>query len=85
MKIPKRLEPLLEDGVIDGVVRPLMNGREATVRGALRDEIRCAKGLQGSQSDAGARRKQPENLFRTVRQHCWRRSAPRNLVTAGTR
>lgn len=44
MKIPKRLEPLLEDGLIDGVVGQLMSGKEAmvfTVRcGAA---IRCAK------------------------------------------
>ena len=29
MKTPKRLEPLLEDGLIDEVVRPLMSGKEA--------------------------------------------------------
>ena len=44
MKIPKRLEPLLEDGLIDEVVRQLMSGKEATVY-VVRcgDEIRCAK------------------------------------------
>lgn len=44
MKIPKRLVPLLEDGLIDGVVRQLMSGKEATVF-VVRcgDEIRCAK------------------------------------------
>jgi RIO kinase 1 len=31
MKIPKRLLPLLEDGLIDGVVRQLMSGKEAMV------------------------------------------------------
>ncbi|MDP2102922.1 MAG: serine protein kinase RIO, partial [Methylotenera sp.] len=31
MKTPKRLEPLLEDGLIDDVVRQLMSGKEATV------------------------------------------------------
>jgi len=44
MKIPKRLLPLLEDGLIDGVVRQLMSGKEAMVFvvrcGA---EVRCAK------------------------------------------
>lgn len=44
MKIPKRLEPLVEDGLIDAVVRQLMSGKEAMVFvvrcGA---EIRCAK------------------------------------------
>jgi RIO kinase 1 len=44
MKIPKRLEPLLEDGLIDGVVRQLMSGKEAMVFVvACGDEIRCAK------------------------------------------
>ena len=44
MKIPKRLEPLLEDGLIDGVVRQLMSGKEAMVF-VVRcgDETRCAK------------------------------------------
>jgi len=44
MKTPKRLLPLIEDGVIDEVIRPLMSGKEAAVFvvrcGA---EIRCAK------------------------------------------
>ncbi|NOS95243.1 MAG: serine protein kinase RIO [Methylotenera sp.] len=44
MKTPKRLEPLLEDGLIDDVVRQLMSGKEATVY-VVRcgDEVRCAK------------------------------------------
>ena len=44
MKIPRRLEPLLEDGLIDGVVRQLMSGKEAMVF-VVRcgDDIRCAK------------------------------------------
>ncbi|HEX7605557.1 MAG TPA: serine protein kinase RIO, partial [Usitatibacter sp.] len=29
MKVPKRLQPLVEDGVIDSVVRQLMSGKEA--------------------------------------------------------
>ena len=44
MKIPKRLQPLLDDGLIDGVVRQLMSGKEAmvfVVRSG--DETRCAK------------------------------------------
>ena len=44
MKIPKRLEPLLEDGLIDGVVRQLMSGKEAMVFVVrFGDDIRCAK------------------------------------------
>ncbi|MEO6271314.1 MAG: PA4780 family RIO1-like protein kinase [Lautropia sp.] len=44
MKIPKRLEPLLEDGLIDAVLRQLTSGKEAMVF-VVRcgDEIRCAK------------------------------------------
>ena len=44
MKIPKRLQPLIEDGLIDGVVRQLMSGKEAMVF-VVRcgDEMRCAK------------------------------------------
>ena len=44
MKIPKRLEPLLEDGLIDGVVRQLMSGKEAMVFVVVcGEDIRCAK------------------------------------------
>ena len=44
MKIPKRLQPLVEDGLIDAVIRQLMSGKEAMVF-IVRcgDEIRCAK------------------------------------------
>jgi RIO kinase 1 len=44
MKIPKRLEPLLEDGLIDDVIRQLMSGKEAMVFVVqCGDEARCAK------------------------------------------
>jgi RIO kinase 1 len=44
MKIPKKLIPLYEDGVIDEVISQLMSGKEATVYVvASGDEIRCAK------------------------------------------
>ncbi len=44
MKIPKRIQPLVEEGLIDSVARQLMSGKEATVF-VVRcgDEIRCAK------------------------------------------
>jgi len=44
MKIPKRLQPLVEEGVIDEVVRQLMSGKEAMVF-VVRSggEVRCAK------------------------------------------
>jgi RIO kinase 1 len=44
MKTPKRIEPLVHDGLVDEVIRPLMSGKEAAVYvvrcGA---ELRCAK------------------------------------------
>ena len=44
MKIPPRLQPLLEDGLIDDVTRQLMSGKEAMVFVVLcGDEVRCAK------------------------------------------
>jgi len=44
MKIPKRLQPLVDEGVIDSVVRQLMSGKEAMVF-VVRcgTESRCAK------------------------------------------
>jgi len=44
MKIPRRLEPLVEDGLIDAVIRQLMSGKEAMIF-VVRcgDAIRCAK------------------------------------------
>ena len=44
MKVPKGLQPLIEDGVIDEVVRSLKSGKEATVyvvRSGI--HLRCAK------------------------------------------
>jgi RIO kinase 1 len=44
LKIPKRLEALVHEGTVDGVVRQLMSGKEATVY-IVRcgQELRCAK------------------------------------------
>ena len=44
MKIPKRILPLVNDGLIDEVIRPLMSGKEADVF-VVRcgSQIRCAK------------------------------------------
>jgi RIO kinase 1 len=44
MKIPQRLVPLVEDGLIDAVIRQLMSGKEAMIF-VVRcgDAIRCAK------------------------------------------
>ncbi|QFI37426.1 serine protein kinase RIO [Moritella marina ATCC 15381] len=44
MKVPQRIQPLVDDGLVDEVVRQLMSGKEATVY-VVRcgQEIRCAK------------------------------------------
>lgn len=44
MKTPKRIEPLIQDGLVDEVIRQLMSGKEASVY-VVRcgDELRCAK------------------------------------------
>ena len=44
MKTPSGLQPLIDDGVIDEVMRPLKSGKEAAVYVVRADrEIRCAK------------------------------------------
>ena len=44
MKTPKSLEPLVQDGLVDEVIRPLKSGKEAAVYVVLSEgEIRCAK------------------------------------------
>jgi len=44
MKTPKRIQPLVDEGLIDEVMRQLMSGKEATVYVVRCDqEIRCAK------------------------------------------
>jgi len=44
MKVPKRIQPLVEDGLVDEVISQLMSGKEATVY-VVRcgSDIRCAK------------------------------------------
>lgn len=44
MKTPKRIQPLVDEGLIDEVLRQLMSGKEATVY-VVRcgEEVRCAK------------------------------------------
>jgi RIO kinase 1 len=44
MKVPSRLQPLVDDGVVDEVIRPLMSGKEADVF-IVRcgSKVRCAK------------------------------------------
>lgn len=44
LKTPKRIQPLVDDGLVDEVISQLMSGKEATVfMVRCGDEIRCAK------------------------------------------
>ena len=44
MKTPKRIEPLVEEGLVDEVLRQLMSGKEAEVYVVRCGEhVRCAK------------------------------------------
>ena len=44
MRTPSRLQPLVDDGLVDQVIRPLMSGKEADVFAVVcGDEVRCAK------------------------------------------
>ena len=44
MKIPKRIQPLVDDGLVDEVIRRLKSGKEADVYVVRSgDDIRCAK------------------------------------------
>jgi RIO kinase 1 len=44
LKVPKRIEPLVEAGLVDSVIHQLMSGKEATIY-LVRcgEEVRCAK------------------------------------------
>ena len=44
MKTPKRIQPLIDEGLVDEVISRLMSGKEADVYVVRSDsEIRCAK------------------------------------------
>ena len=50
MKVPKRLQPLIEDGLVDAVIRQLPSGKEASVyMVTCGDQIRCAKVYKDAQ------------------------------------
>ena len=50
MKVPQGLQPLVEDGVVDTVIRQLQSGKEAEVYVvACGEEIRCAKVYKSSE------------------------------------
>ena len=50
MKVPQKIKPLVEEGLVDEVVRQLMSGKEATVY-VVRcgDQIRCAKAYKDAE------------------------------------
>lgn len=80
MKIPKRLEPLLHDGLIDEVIRPLKSGKEAAVY-VVQSEgvIRCAKVYK----DANQRGFHKQALYREGRKV--RNSRQARAMEKGTR
>ena len=44
MKIPKRIQPLIDDGIVNSVIRRLMSGKEADIFVVrIGPDIRCAK------------------------------------------
>ena len=50
MKVPRALEPLIRDGLIDEVVRPLMAGKEASVYVVVsQGEVCCAKAYKDAE------------------------------------
>ncbi len=80
MKVPKRLEPLLQDGLIDEVIRPLKSGKEAAVY-VVRSEgaIRCAKVYK----EANQRGFHKQSLYREGRKV--RNSRQARAMEKGTR
>ena len=73
MKTPKRLQPLISDGLIDEVIRPLMSGKEADVY-VVRcgSKIRCAKiykeALKRSFQEGGAVHRGPQGAQQSTGQ-----------------
>ncbi len=67
MKIPKELQPLVHDGIVDSVIRRLKSGKEASVfLVACGNEIRCAKVYKDS-NDRGFHKLAQYQEGRTVR------------------
>ena len=48
MKVPAGLQPLIDDGVIDQVIRPLKSGKEAAVycAGCVEKDLSVSRSLQ---------------------------------------
>ncbi|PWG65214.1 PA4780 family RIO1-like protein kinase [Sediminicurvatus halobius] len=67
MKTPKRLQPLIEDGLVDEVVRPLKSGKEAAVYVVRAGgEVCCAKVYKAAQ-ERGFRQRAEYGEGRRVR------------------
>ena len=80
MKVPKSLEPLLQDGLIDEVIRPLKSGKEAAVYVVLSEgAVRCAKVYK----EANKRGFHKQSLYREGRKV--RNSRQARAMEKGTR
>ena len=80
MKIPRSLEPLVRDGLIDEVMRPLKSGKEAAVYVVLCDgAVRCAKVYK----EANQRGFHKQSLYREGRKV--RNSRQARAMEKGTR
>lgn len=80
MKVPKSLEPLLQDGLVDEVIRALKSGKEASVYVVLSEgEIRCAKVYK----EANKRGFHKQSLYREGRKV--RNSRQARAMEKGTR
>lgn len=64
MKIPKRLQPLVEEGLIDDVIRQLMSGKEAVVF-----VVRCGHGDDGDVRCAKVYKEADKRSFRQAVQY----------------
>lgn len=67
MRIPKRLKPLMDDGIIDAVVRPLLSGKEAQVYLVERDERLLAAKVYKDRAERSFKNKSSYTEERKVR------------------
>lgn len=67
MRIPKRLKPLIDDGIIDAVVRPLLSGKEAQVYLVERDEQLMAAKVYKDRAERSFKNKSSYTEERKVR------------------
>lgn len=67
MRIPKRLKPLINDGIIDAVVRPLLSGKEAQVYLVERGEQLMAAKVYKDRAERSFKNKSSYTEERKVR------------------